>query len=542
MTHERMQSALAELRFRLLFLFIAILFIGLTLLIFKAFSSYQYTRNKASALQENADAILYFDEVLTMSARMVAFTGDRYWETRYHECIPKLDLALQKTFELFPGAQEALEATRDANQRLIELELQAFALANAGQLRQAAKILFGLNYETDKKVYSDGLTRLRQHINAYKIAIQNQIRRDTLVSITIAALIFLLIILALVYILRLLDYRLKLEAITSDLSRHFIQHAHESIDDNIHWALQLMARSANANRCYLLRCDSRDAAPLPIEWQFPSESPSLLPVMSVLANECQNWRQIGMDQNGIWHWSDKKAITKTSKELLKKLNCDSLLGVSARSADGVEYLMVLTSSKKGLILSKTDSDLLHTIIEIIIQAIENKEKEDELLRLASTDPLTGIANRRDFTEQLRIEVMRVQRTLQAAALMMLDIDFFKQVNDTHGHAAGDAVLSHVARYAQNQLRQIDTIGRIGGEEFCVIVRNRDAENAMIAAERLRSGIEREIIATDAGAIKITVSIGVTLLKHVDQLESAMKRVDAALYAAKNGGRNQIKFL
>jgi len=545
MTNDKMQSVLAEPRFRLLILFVVLLFIGLSLLFFKAFSSYQHTQEKVSQLQQHADAIVYFDEVLTMSARMAAFTGKQYWEARYHACVPKLDLALQKTLTLFPGAQEALKATREANLNLIDLELQALRLASKGQLRQASEILFSPDYEKDKKIYSAGLTRLQEHITAYKNTIQNQIRRSTQLSIGVAALMLLFIVLVLVYILRLLDSRLKLEAMTSNLSRHFIQHSQENIESNIQWALQLLARQSRANHCYLLNCDTQNNARDPIEWRFPAESPSLLSAIPALAEKCQAWRQSQRDHNGIWHWPDRKTSAENQtmqKTILKALHSKTLLGASTARADGDKFMLVLASGRRNLKLGKADSDLLHTIIEIIMRAIENKNKENDLLRLATTDALTGIANRRHFSDQLRNELMRVQRTRQASALMMLDIDFFKHVNDSYGHTAGDAVLSHVALYAQTRLRQIDIIGRIGGEEFCVIVPNRDAENALIAAERLRLGIENEVIATDAGPIHITVSIGVTLLKSDDQLESAMKRVDAALYIAKNNGRNRIQLV
>jgi diguanylate cyclase (GGDEF) domain len=545
MTNDKMQSVLAEPRFRLLILFVVLLFIGLSLLIFKAFSSYQHTQEKTTQLQQHADAILYFDEVLTMSARMAAFTGKQYWEVRYHACVPKLDLALQNTLALFPDAQEALEATREANLNLIDLELQALRLASKGQLRQASEILFSPDYEKDKKIYSAGLTRLQEHITAYKNTIQNQIRRSTQLSLGVAALMFLFIVLVLVYILRLLDSRLKLEAMTSNLSRHFIQHSQENIESNIQWALQLLACQSRANHCYLLNCAPQNNTRCPIEWRFPAESPSLLSAIPALAEKCQAWLQSQRDHNGIWYWPDRKTSAENQtmqKTILKTLHSKTLLGASTARTDGDKFMLVLASGRRNLKLGKADSDLLHTIIEIIMRAIENKNKENDLLRLATTDALTGIANRRHFSDQLRNELMRVQRTRQASALMMLDIDFFKHVNDSYGHTAGDAVLSHVALYAQTRLRQIDIIGRIGGEEFCVIVPNRDAENALIAAERLRLGIENEVIATDAGPIHITVSIGVTLLKSDDQLESAMKRVDAALYIAKNNGRNRIQLV
>lgn len=171
---------------------------------------------------------------------------------------------------------------------------------------------------------------------------------------------------------------------------------------------------------------------------------------------------------------------------------------------------------------------------------ELKEKEAALTRLARTDTLTGLANRRHFIEQLDTEIHRQLRTGQVSALLMIDLDFFKQVNDRWGHAAGDEVLCHFAEVLHRSLRRVDLPGRIGGEEFAVLLPGSDADNAMLAAERLRRAIESEPAPTAFGPIGVTISVGVTLLCAGDESsDQVMLRADQALYRAKQAGRNRV---
>lgn len=170
-----------------------------------------------------------------------------------------------------------------------------------------------------------------------------------------------------------------------------------------------------------------------------------------------------------------------------------------------------------------------------------KEKEEALVQLARTDPLTGVASRRFFLELLNREIGRQQRTAQSVALMMSDLDFFKRVNDTYGHAVGDTVLRHFTDLAQRTLREIDIIGRLGGEEFAMLLPGCDAEQAAAAAERLRQALEKEPAETELGPIFITVSSGVTLLQQGDEsADQPLQRADDALYAAKSAGRNCVR--
>ena len=176
---------------------------------------------------------------------------------------------------------------------------------------------------------------------------------------------------------------------------------------------------------------------------------------------------------------------------------------------------------------------------------QRKEMEAELFRQASTDPLTGVSNRRYFMAQAEQELRRSRRFARRLSVMMIDVDHFKQVNDTHGHATGDGVLQAIVHHALDSLRQSDLLGRFGGEEFAVILPETELAAAVEVAERLRHAIAARPLVVDAGqkkgAIPSTVSVGVAQLRAGDAtVDALLQRADAALYAAKHNGRNRVE--
>jgi diguanylate cyclase len=166
----------------------------------------------------------------------------------------------------------------------------------------------------------------------------------------------------------------------------------------------------------------------------------------------------------------------------------------------------------------------------------------ELREMATTDFLTGLSNRRHFTARIEEELARVQRlNAQQATLVALDLDHFKQINDTHGHAAGDAVLKRFAAILRGELRQIDTAGRMGGEEFAILLPGADAAAATAFGERLRQKVMETPIMHGAQTIRLTVSIGISAMIPSDaSAEAVLVRADGALYRAKEGGRNRVE--
>jgi diguanylate cyclase (GGDEF)-like protein len=155
------------------------------------------------------------------------------------------------------------------------------------------------------------------------------------------------------------------------------------------------------------------------------------------------------------------------------------------------------------------------------------------------DGLTGVMNRRALDDALSDEEHRARRLQAPFAVLMVDADHFKGVNDRFGHAAGDRALQHLAALTGGQMRDIDRLGRYGGEEFVVLLPGTGLEQAQAVAERLRERVEAVPLMWQHAPLKLTVSIGIAAWRGpADALESLLARADAALYAAKRAGRNR----
>jgi diguanylate cyclase (GGDEF)-like protein len=160
---------------------------------------------------------------------------------------------------------------------------------------------------------------------------------------------------------------------------------------------------------------------------------------------------------------------------------------------------------------------------------------------ARTDALTGLHNRRAIQERAVLELKRAERSGQPVSVLLCDIDRFKSINDRHGHEAGDAILKAVARVLKSAVREIDALGRWGGEEFIAVLSNADASQAAEIAERMRAAVAAASF--DAVPHGITVSLGVSTCTSVDGVAAAwavlLKEADANLYRAKSEGRNRV---
>jgi len=180
------------------------------------------------------------------------------------------------------------------------------------------------------------------------------------------------------------------------------------------------------------------------------------------------------------------------------------------------------------------------VLRYLRQGEADAEDLSALADLARRDALTGLANRRAFEEALQREVARARRSGNALAVVVLDIDHFKQVNDTHGHAAGDVVLAEVATRAQRALRVEDLLARIGGEELAALLPGATLAAAAEVAERIRHAVSDSAIAVGPAALDLTVSLGCAAL-NADEREAAalLARADARLYDAKRAGRNRV---
>lgn len=198
---------------------------------------------------------------------------------------------------------------------------------------------------------------------------------------------------------------------------------------------------------------------------------------------------------------------------------------------------------RGDLLSKVNSMLHQEMDEREEAAQELQKHARQLEHLARRDELTQAFNRRYFLQELEKEVNRSRRYKNPLSVVILDLDYFKNVNDTYGHASGDAVLQALSAACSSTMRSQDVFARLGGEEFGILLPETGSEEAVQAAERIRKLVqEMEVTGEDGHTIRITASLGVASLREDDQgIDSVLQRTDRALYAAKNAGRNRVKF-
>lgn len=172
---------------------------------------------------------------------------------------------------------------------------------------------------------------------------------------------------------------------------------------------------------------------------------------------------------------------------------------------------------------------------------DQKRKESILQDMASTDSLTGLLNRQTFLQRAEKEFSRTRRYSRPLAVVMIDVDRFKSINDQHGHAIGDQVLRSVSAICQGSLRGSDVFGRIGGEEFVLLLPDTPHANAIYVAERMREQLMLSPIQLDNLTLNITASFGVASMRDDDaDFNTVLERADQAMYEAKHGGRNQVK--
>jgi len=180
---------------------------------------------------------------------------------------------------------------------------------------------------------------------------------------------------------------------------------------------------------------------------------------------------------------------------------------------------------------------LNGIVGVVEDITEYEKQVNKLMKVAIYDDLTGIYNRGFFNKTVKDEIERVKRYDEKFSMILFDIDYFKNVNDTYGHDMGDYVLREISKTVDKSRRNTDKFFRVGGEEFALLLFNTDLENAAIVAEKMRQKVENMALEKVG---RVTISAGVTQCKGDDNFETLYKRSDEALYKAKNKGRNRVE--
>ncbi|NPA65924.1 MAG: diguanylate cyclase [Epsilonproteobacteria bacterium] len=238
----------------------------------------------------------------------------------------------------------------------------------------------------------------------------------------------------------------------------------------------------------------------------------------------------------------------SKREILKYTNAIHHLAQGDRSIKLIDVMAKDEMAQMYDAYEKTRQSLLkgdvYTKLYLREKENEIKRKEEEtqiLQEIAYKDPLTGALNRRKFEEIVRVEFKRAKRYSIKLSFLMMDIDHFKSINDTYGHAVGDEVLKYFVSTYLSMARELDILARIGGEEFVVVLPETDGEGAFAVAERFRKRIEKSCVIVDDKKICFTVSIGIAtfdVTKKDQTPETLLEEADKALYEAKKTGRNK----
>lgn len=235
---------------------------------------------------------------------------------------------------------------------------------------------------------------------------------------------------------------------------------------------------------------------------------------------------------------DALAFQHTSHDLRLELGERAPHSAGYRLSHEGEYLGELTFRRKQRF---ADDELaqLESLLACLLFPLRNALLYRSALQSALRDPLTDTGNRIAMDQVLQREVDLARRNLQPLSLLMLDIDHFKQINDSHGHALGDKVLKTVAHTLKHQLRNIDMVFRYGGEEFLVLLSNTCREAAARVGERLRYAVMELQCLAGERPIEVSISLGCASLLPGESSESLLRRADSALYIAKREGRNRL---
>jgi len=513
---------------------------------------------KYIAIKEGVGRIMLLDEALTMSARMAAATGDFGYEKRYDLLDPQLTAEINAVRAMLPQAEleQFVGETDEANLALVKMERQAFALTHQGRRQEALALLTGDEYLRLKKVYTGGMEKTGRAVNDF---IERSDRHHHF-------LLFWLASVSAVSILALLAAWF----IAVGAARRWIAERRGAED-----ALR------KANEELEARVEQRTADLFGTNELLHKANLDLGRNQDLL-KEAQRMGQLGSWEldlpSGEAHWSeevfrifelDPAQFSPSYENFLNAIHPDDRDKVNQaytqslenRQPYDIEHRLLFADGRIKWVHEHCASNFdesgkplrsVGTVQDITAQ----KQAEEKISNLAFYDPLTQLPNRRLLNDRLGQMMATSKRSGHYGALMFLDLDNFKPLNDTYGHAVGDLLLIEAARRIAGCVREADTVARIGGDEFVVLLGELDADKAEstaqagIVAEKIRStlaepyllAVQQESGAETTVEHHCTSSIGVVLfINHQGSPEDILKWADMAMYQAKERGRNRVHF-
>lgn len=243
--------------------------------------------------------------------------------------------------------------------------------------------------------------------------------------------------------------------------------------------------------------------------------------LKALNKDIENKKEVLKQQN-----AELYNKSKIINQKVQTISEQRTLLLVALSAIAIISIFVYLALRFGRMQKKTNNEL--------------NKLNDQLYELATTDSMTKLFNRRHFIESAQRQIIQLQRTKESGAMLMIDIDNFKNVNDTYGHGMGDKAIEEIAYILKDNSREYDFVGRVGGEEYAMLLSPCDFDKANQIAERLRKKTEELSISYLNNTIKLTISIGLTMIKKSDkEIDRTMHRADISLYKAKSTGKNRV---
>ncbi len=340
-----------------------------------------------------------------------------------------------------------------------------------------------------------------------------------------------------------INFRLEFERIISEIYSNFVKLPAEKIDAGINFALSTTGEFFQADRSYVYKF-SPDGITMSntYEWCREGIEAMVNTEQDILIDSLPWWsaRIRTLDFVFIPDVSALPEEATPEKKVFQRQDIQSLFTVPMLKGEqvigffGFDYVR----NKKDWVTE--DAFLLKLIAEILVSTFEKNKADQRLQFLATYDELTGLWNRRFFLENAEKELARAKRYGQPFTLLLLDIDHFKKINDSLGHEAGDLALNHFALTMKKSLREVDMTGRLGGEEFCVLLPFTELDDGVIVAENLRKKIENTPARYNNNDLPLTVSIGVTAYcPGSNSIDELLKIADECMYAAKARGRNCV---
>lgn len=517
------------------------------------------------AIRDSVGRIMLFDEALTMSASMAAATGDFSYEKRYDQFDPQLTAEINALRAMLPQSEieRFVEETDKANLALVKMERQAFELTHLGRRQEALALLTGDEYVRLKNIYAGGMEKT---IKAADEQIKNEDQELHSRSLGLAAthVVSVMVLLAAWFF-------------AARAARHWVSERNESEDalrkarDELEVRVeQRTADLSNRNEELYREISEREKAQKELK-----RNQDLLNEAQLLG-KLGNWELNLL--SGELRWSDEifrifeldpenflpsyeKFLNAIHPEDRDKVNQAYTQSLEDRKPYDITHRLLLADGSLKWVhehcinyfnAAGQPVRYIGTVQDITAQ----KQAEEQIRDMAFYDTLTHLPNRRLLNDRLEQTIAVSKRSGRHGALMFLDLDNFKSLNDTHGHAAGDLLLIEAARRISNSVRKMDTVARFGGDEFVVLISELDVDKtASVAeagsvAEKIRTALAKPYVLTiqHEGKAKITIehqctsSIGVSLLISQEaSAEDILKWTDKAMYKAKADGGNLIRF-